>query len=248
MLYYSYYIMVTIDSIINAGLARKAKNYKFSDTLKFVVGKESYGNIADSLYDRFYTKKVEKGEKPSRMYFLLKEYNQKSYYSWAIDAVAQNIASLPFIFNDRYAPLKYIFQALFNYQPPPDNDWSTALATRLTAFGGNAAIGDFYRVWQDYLDSYLGQKWNVHNENNMLKKNMKNAAIYTVAFVTGQAPMYAVFLYGGNMFTGKETNIETLAMGVISLSLFAPVIGPWTSKVYKKLRTVCDLPPQTEFK
>jgi len=240
--------MVTIDSVVDNGLFERARNYKFSDSLKSLVGKERYVHMADNLYNRFYTKRVEKGESPSRMYFLLKDYNQKSYYSWAVDAIAQNISSLPFIFNDRYAPLKYVFQALFNYQPPPDTDWGTAWATRGNAFMGNAMIGDGYRVWQDYLESYMDTKLKITTDNNKLRRKIKSAFVDSVAFVTGQSWIYAGFLIGGNISTGKETDLETLAMTVISLSVFAPIIGPWTSKVYKKLRKVCNLPPQTEFK
>jgi hypothetical protein len=241
--------MTHINDIVDErSIFGRVKEYKFSDTLKSLIGQGNYDSLKDSLYERFYERKINDGEVPSRFYFLLKDYNQKSYYSWAVDAIAQNISSLPFIFNDRYAPLKYLFQAVFNYQPPPDNDWSTAWATRLNAFGGNAMIGDIYRVWQDYLEAYMDGKLHISNDNNKLRKGLKNAFVDSVAFVTGQSWIYAGFLIGGNMMTGKDTDLETLAIGVISLSVFAPIIGPWTSKVYKKLRKACTLPPKTEFK
>lgn len=147
-----------------------------------------------------------------------------------------------------YAPLKYLFGAIFDYVPPSINSLMTGLATRGNAFVGNAAIGDFYRIWQDYLEAYFDVKWNISKEASKFKKEVKKKSVDTIAFVTGQSWIYAGFLVGGNVWTGKETDLETLVIGVISLSVFAPIIGPWTSKVYKKMRKALKLPPKADFK
>jgi hypothetical protein len=238
---------MNLEQYVEQNTFDRIKQYKFSDTVKLVIGMNNYSNIKNLLYEKLVTNRIADNKEVSKIYVLLKNYEQTPYYSWAVDAIAQNISSLPFIFNDKYSPLKYLFTVLFNYDMPPDNEWSTAWATRGNAFIGNAIIGDAYRVWQDYLESYLDTKLHISTEKNKFKKIVKTGIADTTAFITGQSWIYAGFLFGGNIWSGKETNYETLAMGVISLSVFAPIIGPWTSKVYKSLRKKMNLPPKTEF-
>jgi len=241
--------MTNINDVVdNAHLLVRIQKHTFGGSYKSLVGDEQYQKTKDYLYEKLVTKRVESGKNPSAIYLLLKNYENTSYYSWAVDAVAQNVASLPFIINDMYAPLKYVFEAVLGYTPPPDNTFLTACATRGNAFVGNAVIGDGYRVWQDYLEAYMDVKLNISGELNKYKKAIKKGAVDSLAFVTGQSWIYAGFLFGGNVMSGKETDLETLVIGVISLSVFAPIIGPWTSKVYKKMRKWLKLPPKADFK
>jgi hypothetical protein len=144
-----------------------------------------------------------------------------SFYDWTVDALAQNLTSLPFIFNDKFAGHK---------------TWTAAAYTRVTAFVGNSIIGkpigDYIDWWMNRTDRLLNYK----NDPNPIRKFGKYWIGASTAFATGQSWGYALFLKGGDVLAGQSTDWESVLTAVASLTLLAPIIGPIQERGYLHVR------------
>src|SRR3989344_2019919 len=92
-------------------------------------------------------------------------------YKFTIDAIAMNVFSLSYALNEKFIA---------------GMDWDEVGKTRLAAAVGNTLTGRPYGVFRDWMMKKLKIKENSH----WLKKY--GADVLT--FVTGQTPLYMVFL------------------------------------------------------
>ena len=212
---------------------KKIKEYKFSDTLKSAIGEESYSNLKDNLYKKLVEERVNKNKNPNKLYTILKEAENETYYGFTVDAVAQNLTSLIYVLNDKFMA---------------GQSWEGVIGTRINAAVGNTLTGRPYGAWQDYVIAWFDTKFDISNEKNKYKKFFKNWVAKTSAFATGQSWLYGLFLMGGNTYAGEPTDYNELLKGVATLTAFAPLLGPYSDKIYQKIRTKFGLPAIPEYR
>ena len=101
---------MTLDERISACLGEESfsriKAYTFSDTARAVMGDGRYESVKLALYASLVGKDHGgpwKNTLAKKMYVSLKELSRETYYSFVVDAIAQNVASLIYLFNDKYA-------------------------------------------------------------------------------------------------------------------------------------------------
>src|SRR3972149_10640894 len=163
--------------------------------------------------------------------------DSKAYMFW-VDALAMNLFSLIYIFNDKFMGEK---------------EWDEAGATRLTAAIGNTITGRPYGIFRDWTLS----KFKVNEDSHWFKKYL----VETATFAVGQSPLYAMYLAGGDMapeiFKGvinldtqkiinsyQNINPSAIKDAVIFLTLLAPALGSPQGWTYEKVREKCGLEPK----
>ncbi len=204
--------------------------------LRRLIGERRYQRIRDSLYHFFVEDDHERGRVNhigERLHRVLKGLEDESYYSFVVDGISLNVASLPFILNDRFMAGK---------------NWPGAVGTRASAFIPNFLTGRVYGEWQDAVITYLNNKWNIPSETNRVKRYLKRWCAESTAFATGQSWLYAIYLKGGDVLAGEQTDYSDLGLGVLTLTLASPVIGPYSDKLYPYLRKQFGLPPTPEYR
>lgn len=112
-------------------------------------------------------------------------------YKFAADGLAMNAFSLVYILNEKFIG---------------GMDWGEAWATRGAAAVGNALTGRPYGIYNDWVRNKFGVK-----EKSSFRKYFADV----VAFVSGQTPLYALYMIGGAALGGaaqgiKESSIDPL--------------------------------------
>jgi len=156
-------------------------------------------------------------------------------YRWIADGAVYNIFSFPvYGANDRYVA---------------GHTWWEVAGTRVSAFFGNFVVARPFGVYNDMLLDRLGVKKGKHG----FKNTVKRYGVNTLAFGTGQAPIYGLYLIAGAMIPGilksaldldtehigevfRNINWNKIRDGAAMLTFAAPVLGGPQRWVYERVR------------
>lgn len=128
-------------------------------------------------------------------------------YKFSVDAIAMNLFSLAYALNEKFVA---------------GMDWSDTFQARLAAAAGNTLTGRPYGCYRDKVMKKLG----IDDESHWLKKYSADVFV----FVTGQTPLYVVYL------AAAGGDLDQIMRGAAFLTLVAPLTGRPQGATYDYLR------------
>jgi len=218
---------------LERAIGEKSRTERFA---RRMVSNRVYDFVADTVPEKVaqYTN-VERGLKGLLGEERADKVIDTRLYRTIADGVANNVFSFPvYGLNDKLAA---------------GHSWSEVLGTRISAFFGNFVVGRPYGVYNDWMLKKFGVKKGRHGILNALKRYGAN----TLAFGTGQSPIYGLYLIAGKMLPGAlkstlDMNVDPIVEafrnidwgkirdGAVFLTFAAPMLGGPQRWVYEKVR------------
>ena len=125
-------LATVVEKLIGEQKFVRIRDCKVSDTVKGILGERRYVDMVESLRSRLVDREYStpRRNNVARLSFeAMRSVGRESYYGCIVDAIAQNIVSLPYILNDRYRGKQ---------------SWRATIGTRINAVIGNTLTGRPY--------------------------------------------------------------------------------------------------------
>jgi len=217
-----YRLADTIERILGEDHFDTIRSYSWSDLTRKAIGEERYVRARDSLRSKL----------SDSHYNTVRDLAHETPYDFCVDGLALNVTSLPFVLTDRIA----------------HTTWRAAWVTRLTAFAPNFVTGRLFGGYQDRMHAWFDKRFHISDDPRPVRKFFKKWGVGAGVFATGQSWLYAVYLSAASLLAGEQPDPQSIAEGVGTLTVVAPLVGPWFDKGYQFVRVQFGLPPVPAYR